>query len=172
MTPALQFLYGEKPSLCVRFVVISLSGFRPKLWLRVGRAELAGPSTGWAGFGQRRELAEGHAPAEFVVLLRHAWREVLVQATEVGAAVVGGGEREGDRHLALQRRVRGLELEHLDDLRIGNEPDEPAVVGVGLRAGLPGTCRRVVGQRDPELAALAGLERMDVAGHRVGDHPL
>ncbi len=42
--------------------------------------------TGLAVFDERRELVERHAPAEFVVLRRHAGRQVLVEADEFGAA--------------------------------------------------------------------------------------
>lgn len=100
-----------------------------------------------------------------------------MRAGEVGAAVIGVGEREGDRHLALQLRVGGLELNHLNDLGAWDEPDETAVVGVGVSSAftdagaLPGALRCVVGQRDPELAALARVEHVDVAGHDVGDVP-
>ena len=100
-----------------------------------------------------------------------------MRAGEVGAAVAGVGERVGDRHLTLQRRVRGLELDHLNDLGAGDEPDETAVVGVGVRGAFAGAGaftgagRRVVGQRDPELAAFASVEHVHVAGHGVGDLP-
>ena len=59
-----------------------------------------------------------------------------------------------------------------DDLGVGHEPHEPAVERVGLRARLARGRGLVVGQRDPERASLARVERVDLARHPVGHHPL
>jgi hypothetical protein len=80
-------------------------------------------------------------------------------------------ERERDGHLAAQPRIVGLELHHLDDLGVRHQPDEPAVVGVGLGGRLARGGRGVVGERDTELATFAGVERVDVTRHDVGHHP-
>ena len=90
---------------------------------------------------------------------------------DIGAAVCFG-ERDRDRHLAAQRRIRRLELDHFDDLLVRHELDEAAVVRVGVCCRLAGPGRRVVRERDPERAAFAGIKSMHVAGHAGRHHPL
>ena len=46
------------------------------------------------------------------------------------------------------------------------------MVPLGVRARLAGPSRRVVRERDPERAALAGIERMNLTGHAGRHHPL
>jgi len=57
-------------------------------------------------------------------------------------------------------RVIRLELVHLDDLLILQEPHEAAVVSVRVGSCLAGLSWRIVRERDPERAAFAGVERM------------
>ena len=63
----------------------------------------------------------------------------------------------------------GLKLVLLHDELVGDEPDEPAAVGVGAALGLPDAIPRLVGQGDPDRAALASVELVDIAGH-AGRH--
>jgi general secretion pathway protein I len=119
---------------------------------------------------ERGELAEGHLPAELVVGGRYAGRQAVVDAGDVGA-VAEVAQQEANGHLALHRRVVGLELEGLDDLLVGDEGDEAAVIGVGVRGGLAGAAGLVVAEGDAECAAHAGIEGVHVAGHAVGHHP-
>jgi len=86
-------------------------------------------------------------------------------------AAVGIGQRDGDRHLAAERRIVGLEFDHLDDLFIRDKPGEATVEGVGVGGRLAGAGRRVIGERDAEGAAFAGIERAHVAGHAGRHHP-
>jgi hypothetical protein len=53
------------------------------------------------------------------------------------SAAVGLHRRAGDRHLALQRRMVGLELGHLDHLLVRHEPGKMAVIGVGVAVVFP-----------------------------------
>jgi hypothetical protein len=87
---------------------------------------------------------------------------------DIGAAVCIG-ERGGNRHLAAQRGIGRLELDHFDDLLVRHELHEAAVVRVGVRARLAGPCRLVVRERDSERATFAGVELMHEAGH-AGRH--
>jgi hypothetical protein len=103
---------------------------------------------------------------QLVVRRLHAWRKALVDGDEVSVCI---GKRDGDRHLAAQRGVLRLELVHLDDLLVRNEPHEATVVRVGLRRRLAGPGWRVVRERDPERAIFAGRELVDEAGH-AGRH--
>ena len=45
------------------------------------------------------------------------------------------------------------------------------MVGVGVRTRLAGPGWLIIGQRDPERAALAGIERMNLTGHAGRHHP-
>lgn len=58
---------------------------------------------------------------------------------DVGA-IVRVGERDGNRHLAAQRRIRRLELDHFDNLFIRHEFHEMTGVRVGV-------CGRLAGAR-------------------------
>ena len=80
-------------------------------------------------------------------------------------------ECESHGHLSAHRRVGGLELHRLDHQLISLEPDEASVVGIRVGRGLAHPGRLVVRQGDSELATLAGVERMDDAGHADRHHP-
>src|SRR5213593_4684780 len=80
-------------------------------------------------------------------------------------------ERDRDRHLAAQRGICGLELDHFDNPFVRHELHEAAAVRVGVRGRLAPLRRCVIGERDSEGATFAGVERMDVAGH-AGRHHL
>jgi hypothetical protein len=90
----------------------------------------------------------------------------MVRDRDLGAAI-GIAERGRDPHLALHGSVCGLELDHLDDLLVGNKLREVSVIRIRIRARLPGSGGRVVCQRDAEPAAFAGIEREHLAGHAV-----
>jgi hypothetical protein len=50
-----------------------------------------------------------------------------VHCDEFGSAIrIGQGDR--NRHLALQRRIRGLELDRFDNLLVRHEPEEATVM--------------------------------------------
>lgn len=84
---------------------------------------------------------------------------------------VGVDESRRDRHLADRFGIDGLELEHLDDPLVGDQPREAAVVGVGVSARLAGRIRGVVRQRYAEEAAFTSVELVNVAGHAVRHPP-
>ena len=54
-----------------------------------------------------------------------------MDGNQVGAAVVGVAEGDGDRHLAAHCRIRGLELIHLDHSLVRQKLYEAAVVVQG-----------------------------------------
>jgi hypothetical protein len=93
-----------------------------------------------------------------------------VHGEDIGA-VVCIGERDRDRHLAAQRGICRLELDHFDNLLVRHELHEAAMVCVGVRGRLAGPGRRVIRERNPERATFAGVERMHVAGHAGRHHP-
>jgi len=82
------------------------------------------------------------------------------------------GQRDRDRHLATQRGICRLELDHFDDLLVRHKLHKAAMVRVGVRSRFAGPGWRGVRKRDPERAALAGVERMHVAGHAARHLPL
>src|SRR5262249_5448038 len=53
-----------------------------------------------------RELREGHLPASLIVGRRHARRQPVVHGDQIGTTV-RVSERDGNRHLAAQRRIAG-----------------------------------------------------------------
>ena len=81
------------------------------------------------------------------------------------------GERVRDRHLAAQRGICRLELDHFDNLLVRYELHEAAVERVRVRSRLAGPSGCGVRERDPERATFAGVERMHVAGHAGRHHP-
>ena len=92
-----------------------------------------------------------------------------MHSEDIGAAVCIS-KRDRDRHLATQRGICRLELDHFDNLLVRHELHEVAVVRVGVRGRLAGPGRRVVRERDPERATFAGVELVHVTGH-AGRHP-
>jgi hypothetical protein len=72
---------------------------------------------------------------------------------------------------SAQRRIVGLELDHLHDAPVGNERHEATVERIGMRGGFAALARRVIRQRDAKGAAFACVESVDVASHFVRDHP-
>jgi hypothetical protein len=94
-----------------------------------------------------------------------------VYTDHVGASVcIVEGDR--DRHLAAQRGICRFELVYLDEELVRHELDEAAVIGVGAGSRLAYSGRGVVGERDPERAALAGVEFVHIGGHSGGHFPL
>lgn len=73
--------------------------------------------------------------------------------------------------LAAQRGISRVELVHLHNQLVWHELDEPAVVGVGPAARLARALGCVVGQRDPQRAALASVELIHVTRHAGRDLP-
>jgi hypothetical protein len=92
-------------------------------------------------------------------------------STKGGELLVGRAQGRGDRDLAAQARIVGLEFEHLDDLRVRHEPREVAVVGVGLRARLASARASLVGERDAEGATLAWIELVHLTAHALRRPP-
>src|SRR5215208_3106080 len=92
--------------------------------------------------------------------------------TEHVGPAIGVAERDRDRHLTVQRGICRFELVYLDEQLVWHELDEAAVIGVGARSRLAYTGRRVVGERDPERAALAAVEFVHVGGHARRYFPL
>jgi hypothetical protein len=86
-------------------------------------------------FHERGELAEGRLRPQAVVGSRDAGRQVLVGNRHIGT-VVSVGKRGRHCHRALKQRVVGFELEHLGDLLVGDQPEEAAVIGVGVSTAL------------------------------------
>jgi hypothetical protein len=91
-----------------------------------------------------------------------------VYTDHVGASVCIA-EDDRDRHLAAQRGIFCFELVYLDEQLVRHELDEAAVIGVGAGSRLAYSGRRVVGEEDPECAALAPVEFVDVGSH-AGRH--
>src|SRR5216683_5924716 len=118
-----------------------------------------------------RQLRECHLPANFIVSGRHAWWQPFVHGEQVGTAVAIS-KCDRDRHLAAKRRVSGLELVHFDNLLVWYKLHEASVVRVGVRRRLASPGQRIVRKRDPERAALAGVDRMHMARHTVRYLPL
>src|SRR5216683_487497 len=74
--------------------------------------------------------------------------------------------------IAAKRRVSGLELVQFDNLLVWYKLHEASVVRVGVRRRLASPGQRIVRKRDPERAALAGVDRMHMARHTVRYLPL
>src|SRR6266536_1197281 len=75
------------------------------------------------------------------------------------------------RFVRLVPNEQVVEVVEFDNLLVRHEPHEAAVERVGVRRGLARPGRLVVGERDPERATFAPVERMDVAGHAGRYHP-
>src|SRR5262249_52168235 len=70
--------------------------------------------------GENRELREGHLPASLIVGRRHARRQPVVHGDQIGTTV-RVSERDGNRHLAAQRRIIGFKFVHFDNLFVRHE---------------------------------------------------
>src|SRR5882762_7475244 len=90
-----------------------------------------------ARLDERGEFRERRLPAGLVVGKRDAGRQAIVDGVHIGATV-RIDQLDCDRHLAAQRGIGRLELNHLDQLLVRHELHEAAVVGVGLRGRLAG----------------------------------
>ncbi len=123
------------------------------------------------GLDQFRELFQRHAPAGLVVGWRR--RRAAGYRGRRGHSVPPSAS-VSVKVTVISPRIESSAVSNsidLDHLLIRRELDEVAMVGVGVRAGLAGPGRRVVGERDAERAALAAFELMYVAGHATRHHP-
>ena len=93
-----------------------------------------------------------------------------MNAQHIGPAT-GIRKRERDRHLAAHIGIGSLELHDFDYLLVWHQLDEVAMVSVGVRSGLAGPVRRVVGERNAERTTFASFERVYVASHAIRHHP-
>src|SRR5437762_2324056 len=80
-------------------------------------------------------------------------------------------KRERDCHLAAHFDIGSLELHDFDHLLVWHQLDEVAMVRVGVRSGLAGPVRRVVGERNAERTTFASFERVYMASHATWHHP-